>query len=320
MVCDMSESEAPDGEERVISRRKLLGLGLGVAAGLCVADRTAETLTHDERPPHLALLDNVTDTKNRDSAIICMAGFGRVNPIHIAETLVPMVGSKGRLGYLDYGNTRIDIDALLERLSPLRARGFRRLSLYGESMGGMVAMQLAANAIVQGIEIERLFLDCTPARLADIRDVQRWGTYIVEHGLMGPVTRLMGELVVRSTDHPTADPIDNFSQAYGKATRGIANPLMRSEADFISRFQPDQYVQILREAGVKVIYLRPLRASDDVMVDVDASERRLQGLLGGSMRTYKAHISHASITYNPRAYEDMVVLALQEEQHDPIYI
>lgn len=314
MCNDVGMSEVqPHRLERTLTRRDVLRLSGLTALTLINTDRAVDTLTQQHRSPRIGMLGNRPDSSNNDAAIIATTGFGRWNPNHVAEVIEPVLGHKGHVGFMDYGTAALDLKVMESRLNELKAYGIKRLSLFGESMGGMVAMQLAAQAKLRGITIERLFLDCSPSRLADVRKEQQVGTFAVEYLLFGPATRLVGEMAVRSWDHPADSPRANFDIAYDKATRGISNQLMRSEAAFIADFEPEPFAQILRDSGVKVRYLRPIRASDDVMVDVDASERSYQYLFGDEMRTYKGEISHASSTYRSHEYEAMLLASLADE-------
>ena len=150
----------------------------------------------------------------RETMVVELAGLGRTDSTRAATALsaYALVGSVWALRYDDAGlDTKVIAELITERAEAI---GIDRIVLSGQSMGGVVAVEVARHIYRDtGLTLLGVILDCTPIDLHAVRptvrglgeDMLRWMGW-VPGARESRTLRTIVEMAVRSGRFLTWDP------------------------------------------------------------------------------------------------------------------
>jgi pimeloyl-ACP methyl ester carboxylesterase len=195
------------------------------------------------------------------SATLVIGGFGVANTERLAQALRPGMAKYGHMAYLENSNDGIHMgDIIDETRRFIQDKKIDALRLYGHSMGGMLAVALAAN-IQQDTRLDAIILDCTPASYKDVRSADQAGTLFL-HAMdkaslhLGPLTRF-GIEAVRPIINGRDDYLDICKHALTKISDdSCSNKLIQAQASFIRGFDARDYADIF-PPELPILRLRP---------------------------------------------------------------
>ncbi|HMH70340.1 MAG TPA: alpha/beta hydrolase, partial [Candidatus Saccharimonadales bacterium] len=175
--------QTPEGNffEKPLPRRRFLRLG-GAAVALGVAgDTLAGELRWGSTNPEIHKIDNPEATRLfPDTYTVAIGGFNVANVEGLGKTVEAILPGYGQTAYLKNSSNGIDMrDIEREALRFIKKNNVNRLRIYGHSMGGMIAIALAAYLKDEVGLLEAVILDCTPASALDLRGKKRMGTRLL---------------------------------------------------------------------------------------------------------------------------------------------
>lgn len=170
---------------RHFSRRGFLRLvgnvtraGLGV---MIVDNYLGEALTSSKNSTVEAYTQD-GDYLFPDTFNFIFTGFGAMYPEKLAKSLSPTFNQYGQTAFIRYGNADINFESIADniydymthsdnQIDPSIPRKDRKtVSLYGHSMGGIVAFEVGAELKKKyDVDLCQIFLDCSPARENDVK-------------------------------------------------------------------------------------------------------------------------------------------------------
>jgi pimeloyl-ACP methyl ester carboxylesterase len=253
---------------------RLLGVG-AVAAGVTLgADTAVGDLIWGGTNPEIGVLDNAEAKRLfPDTYTLVMSGFSIADVKGLAESVNPALRMFGQVGYIKNGNSGLQIeDMKRETVSFARAVGAKTIRFYGHSMSGMEAAELGAHLQSNGVDVDALYLDCTPKSYLDVRGDKQTGTDVLTlmdnmkiHG--GPLLRFLVETGMRVfTDHRD-DYLQICREALGQiAPDSCSNTLIEDQARYIRQFDADQFAGAFKPT-TGIIKLQPEDLSRDTTID-----------------------------------------------------
>lgn len=167
---------------------RLRKIGVSLLAGLAVAVAPAEGLLEavhldtqietaiDHKPVHFDVIDNSAETLLPNTITMVIPGFnvGETDPI--AEELSPILKNYGGVVAANVGSQPFDFDEFADKtIAYAKDRKITTMNLYGHSMGGTIAVALAARLEQAGIHVPIIFANSSPS---DVNDVQGWSNLI----------------------------------------------------------------------------------------------------------------------------------------------
>lgn len=267
--------------ERPTSRRGFLrGLGktAAVGAGILAADTLAGEYLWGGTNPEIKTLDTPEREGFDSSATLVIGGFGVSDTTNLATSIAPTLERYGAIAHLEYSSNGIHMGDLIDSAKEyIEKNNIETLRIYGHSMGGMVAVALAA-ALAKEVTLGAVFLDCSPASYHDVRSQDRAGTWFLhttdELSLhFGPLTRLGMEVI-----RPLAKGDDNYLRICERAINTLSdgscsNKLIQAQASFIRTFNPADYSGAFSRS-MPILRLRPQDFEDDRTINNHTSLAR----------------------------------------------
>lgn len=270
------EADLVDVSEKGLSRRQALAAGiLGGLAVVGYSDTLFAELLWRRDAPEIHVLDNPeAKQKYPTTHVLAVAGFNVSDFEGLGKAVEGVLPNLGQIAYLEYSDNGIDMDEL-ERvvLDFIEKNNVENLTLYGHSMGGMVAIELAAR-IKDKVNINLVVLDCTPTGECDLRGDGKAGTWLLGKtgmvGLsLGPIMRTVMESTSawKSGHH---DPLQVGLKALNKSfsSKTSSNKLIQSQANLIDTFNPAKYRGVF-SPEMPIFLVRP----DDYRRDPTVNDR-----------------------------------------------
>lgn len=244
------------------SRRDFLKLAGGAAVGLAMADTAAGELCWQGSVPEIRRYHNAeAERKFPETYVLVIGGFGISDVRSIAGAVDSCLSDYGQTAYLHNSNDGFNINNVKrEAREFVEKNGAERLIIYGHSMGGMVGTELAAD-LAELTEIEALVLDCSPASYHDVRDQERFGTWLLDafndlslH--FGPGARFMMEAA-----RPLLDGRDDYAEICRHALSKLSpdscsNQLIQDYASYLRGFEVEDFAGKI-PAETRIIRLAP---------------------------------------------------------------
>ncbi|APE34136.1 alpha/beta hydrolase [Nocardia mangyaensis] len=291
------------------------------------------------------------DERRSDTAVVDMVGLGGLNAEPTA-TALPALRHFGVVWAVRYDNAGIDTLVIAELIvQATQLAGVRDIVLVGHSMGGVIALEVARH-LHWGSDrrLVAVLLDCTPVDLNAVRPESRSrGTDLMR--LMGWLPGARESRILRLAVEITARR-DRFANRDGmiadidhSALRAVAAEVLRDKifsrdaasnglihAQFLAIVgggAADDLRALARSHPDKprpaIVFIRPMDAARDHVVDVDHSHRVLVDLAGGVDGTLLVVrprlIGHADPRRHPDEYntviESQVLHFVQRHQHPP---
>lgn len=280
----------PSGEflQQPISRRKFLSTAGRMAAVGMAGDMIQGEILWGGTNPEIHTLDNPEAQKQFPSTYtLAIGGFNVANVKGLAETVQEIFPGYGQVAYLQNAENGIHMgDIEREALRFIKENEVTRLRLYGHSMGGMMAIQLASQLKEKVSSLEAIILDCTPASHEDIRGNKQTAAWLLQitddaelH--MGPITRMAME-----TASPLLDGRDDIMTLCLNAIRKVSSPddicsnrLVQAQASFMRAFNISDFYHTF-SSSTHILRLRPRDYSADPTIDNETSLPRFRDGLG----------------------------------------
>ncbi len=242
------------------------------------------------------------DAEHAHTAVVFFDGFGSYDSDHLADTLAP--GLKhvldGESWSVSYGNAPLASQEIGEAVVGLaRERNKRELDLVGYSMGGIIALEAAAEITSHpDLTVRSITLVSTPDGLDGLRPHQRAELDFAESFAQLPsaqystALRFIGEVYFmrdRYTSGPPGERAIEFVKAMGQARQNISGPktpgtwLLIDQAFATASADLSRELQRVAEnVGTgrpmpSILYLGTGAPGRDYMVDDDTSSKRLCG-------------------------------------------
>lgn len=296
--------------DRRISRRSLLrGFGkvATVGASVLAADTLAGEYLWGGTNPEIKTLATGERKGFESSATLVIGGFGVSDTTNLATSVAPVLEQYGSIAHLEYSSNGIHMGDLVDSAKDyIDKNNIKNLRIYGHSMGGMVAVALAAN-IAKDVELSALLLDCSPASYEDVRSQDRAGTWLLhttdELSLhFGPLTRL-GMEVMRPIAKGDDDYFRICERAINKLSDGsCSNKLIQAQASFIRTFNPADYSGAFPDS-MPILRLRPRDFNEDRTINNETSlPRWREGLNHDIVDVAVTNGGHANPVQRPQEY------------------
>jgi pimeloyl-ACP methyl ester carboxylesterase len=313
--------QTPEGNffEKPLPRRRFLRLGGEVVALAVAGDTIAGEIMWGGTNPEIHKIDNPEAAHLfPDTYTLAIGGFNVANVEGLGKTVETILPGYGQTAYLQNSSNGIDMrDIEREALRFIKENNVNRLRIYGHSMGGMVAIELAAYLKDRVGLLEAIILDCTPASHLDLRGNKQAGTLLLhvadELSLhLGPAAR-----VVMETASPILDGRDDIVTICLNSMNKVLSPdkicpngLLESQGSFMRTFNIADHYDVFSES-THIIELRPADFDRDETVDNKSSHARLESGLGrkvmdvpvvgsghadpgGHQQAYRAALCHAA--------------------------
>ncbi len=271
---------APELDEHIAAdhptRRNLLIGTAGVIAGMRIDQEFGQLVWGGTDPKITTYSQKNLDAFPHASWLI-VPGFGVSHTESIAKPLQPTMDEYGQIAGVTYSPNGLQMDDLARNTANYCLRNrISTLHMYGHSMGGMVAVELAALLKRKhNILTDIVVLDCSPQQLQDVKgDVKRLGVELLAmagrlsyHG--GPLTRMALEVAVRLTDKG-----ESFTKAFAEAfnrdkSTTASNELLQSLAGYMPSYRASKFLKHL--GGTTMCHLAPQHADRDNVVDKNSS-------------------------------------------------
>lgn len=265
-------------EERKTSRREFIQRfgAAAVASYLAIDTFAGEALWEKSQPEILKFHNPEAERLFPNTYTLVIGGFGVPNDRMegLASAVNTLLSDYGQVAYLENSDTGLDMDVIeAQTVRFIKANNIKRLRLYGHSMGGMVATELAARLHKQvdiEIEIDAVILDCTPASYKDVKGDGQSGTLFLEttdevsmH--LGPATQDLIQIGVALT-HGQHDILEVISHTTEKTLKGCSTKLLQDQARFLRQFDIQKYRHVFPDS-VDFIHLRPEDYNSDPTIN-----------------------------------------------------
>lgn len=236
--------------------------------------------------------------------IITTTGYGDPYYQDLAETVGRLLNPSDLLS-VDYGS-EVNIEAIYDQtLQYIKTNNSKDISLYGVSMGGLVAIELGAKLINSGVNVTTIYLDSTPSGLGSTTDKSKAGAVAIEFVPFGRITRFLGEISIKLIEQHDGGFADKWRYAWHKSD-SMPNSLIVSQSEFLRKGVSHEDVAVINNSNVKIVYLRTKVATDDHMVNVDFSTNEFDALFT-NYTVITGDIGHAGTTH--KEYEVAKMLA-----------
>ena len=254
-----------------------------VLGGLLVGLATDRGLVWRHRTTSLHLLD--PGAAPDPEAWLVLPGFGQDSGRLAARRLAAALGGDAPIAYVAYSDAGVDLtdlDVLIAGYARWAvSHNFQaRLSIYGDSMGGAVALAASSGA---DIPLARVVLDSSPFDLSTAvhGDVGRLVAAVGYQG--GPVGSYLYDLANDvHRDGLAAAPLD-LARAAAEIRRGPPAALWASQVRLMAD-AGDRLAAGTRPAGLgpatRVLYVGPADRAADHTVDEGAAVARFRAWLG----------------------------------------
>jgi len=288
--------------------------------------------------PQIHQIHDEASRADRDTAVVDLVGLGNLDATDTA-TALPTLSDIGQVWAVEYDNSGLDT-AVVSNLILERAgwSGIERITLVGHSMGGIVALEVAQHLYEETyLEVSGVILDCTPIDLHAVRaesrdageELLRWIGWL-PGARESRSMRMIVEIAARQdrfveysarwyrridTDE-LHEVIEEVLQDKILSTDAASNGLIESQfRAIVASGAIDNLKALAAERDDKarpaVVFLRPRRALDDPVVDVDYTQRILvdqSGGVGGTLLVSKLdRTGHANPIQAPEPYNAAVV-------------
>ncbi|HEX7368044.1 MAG TPA: hypothetical protein VF261_00085 [Candidatus Saccharimonadales bacterium] len=263
--------------------------------------RTPSRITHyaDGDPP----------APQNVATLIC-PGFNVNNPDDIATALRPVLARRGNIAVAHYADKGLRPRELFKLCNDYCSdRGIDELDIYGHSIGGMVAVELAARRARAGQRTRVINLDCTPESHEHVKGSQQTGVNFLStthhlglHG--GRAVRYLIDVSIDISNH-TSRPTHAMVKAIQKAIAGQpANRLVQSEARYINSYASTDFTPALQDTFVS--RTEPLDPTRDTVIDNPAAAACWQASLPGELYCVRGNTGHADPGQSQSEYLGMM--------------
>lgn len=313
--------QQPSGNflERKTNRRRALQIGGMVVGSALLADTAAGEFLWGGTNPEIHVLHDAKKAKeNPHTYTLVIGGFNVFNMEGLGVTIADVLQGQGQVAYLkqaDNGISMPDIEREVVRF--IEENDVLRLSIYGHSMGGMLAVQLAALLKEKVPYLEAVYLDCTPASHYDLRDDKQAGAWLLHKAdemalSLGPGARMIAETISPIINGDT-DIMRVCRNAIHKVASGelCSNQLVEAQASVIRLFNPADYQSDFQD-NTRILRLRPKDYDADQTINNETSLPRFRS--GFNRRVIDVPVigsSHADPGTHTKAYRDAVTPVLE---------
>lgn len=303
------------------SRRKVLKTIGGVGVGLAFTDTLVGEMWWAGTNPEFRTLENPEARRAfPHTYTLAIGGFGIADVRSVAEAAGKTLGQYSQMGYLHNSNDGFDIkDTIRQAREFIVTHEVEHLRLYGHSMGGMVATELAAE-LKDEVAIEALFLDCSPASHHDVRDNERFGTFLLStldkaklH--FGPGARFLME-AARPVLDGDSDYLDICRRALARsrADGNCSNRFLQDQASYLRAFDVSSFHQDIPEE-IPIFHLHPDVHSHDGTVNNETAPKRWREGLGREVIDVPViGGTHASVRTHPEIYADTLQATIKRHR------
>jgi pimeloyl-ACP methyl ester carboxylesterase len=316
---------AGDPRRRELTRRDLLRLiavgatgGAGLA-GLLQADHEFGT-GYWAAAADVELIDATAAAKVPRSATVVLPGFNVYGGGGVASSLTPSLRTIGRVAAVFYGNSTLDLQLVLQLvLRFARTYQLDAITLYGHSMGGMVALDLAPLLTARGLSVPAVILDCSPMDNADVKPLRTHPELItLSHALSRSVKYVgpggVGALHVLAGKLPSPVDQEALHGLIDYTRRTLSNEqcapdMVLKQLAYIQGFDLTRTAARL-PASLQLAYLAAREPDADRVVDSPASIGRLQPL-ANQLLVLRGATAHADPGSAPVEYNSMLTTVIE---------
>lgn len=278
-----------------LSRRTVLkALGLGAAKVAMGTGLTATSAVHIDTivgneywggtNPEIGVLPNEEAKKTHPHTFtLAIGGYNVDDPDRIAEAIGDTMFQYGQIAYLKHSNNGLQIEDLKREADRfVEANGVNKLYMYGHSMGGMVAIELAAHLAQKGVSINTIMLDCSPLDFDDIRSTRRDGANTLVsldelsiHG--GPATRFFIEVGTRWIEGRRDIGRMCLDALREVNAQSCSNRLIQSQARYMKQFNLEHFKDAF-PSYTRFVRFQPDDVYRDTTIDNGSAQDRLTNL------------------------------------------
>jgi pimeloyl-ACP methyl ester carboxylesterase len=226
---------------------------------------------------------------------------------HIAEAVAPSAEAYGPMVAMKYPD-QFDSRSVVESVYTFaRAHGLRRLNFYGQSLGGMIAMTVAAALEEKRIHVDMIISDCSPTSFGDIRYVGRPSLASLAERLNAQelYPGLFTEVGVNYIGTRRGlKTYDDIAEAVSRANRdeSFFSASIVRKAAYIAEFNFQSAAAQL--SGTKKLFIRPRNAGADHLVNVAHAGKTYRDI--GAEIAMISGITHANPTFYRDQYNEVI--------------
>lgn len=273
--------------------------------------------------PEIISIYDAGDNAPQDTGVYLLGGLGQKDAIDAAKSL-PVYRQAGEVNAVSYDNSGLDSAVIANMIrEDAEEDGIRRIILDGKSMGGLVALEVAANiqASDDDLSIKAIVLDCTPDEFDSVQPdeqekaewLQRVGSFIPGSEYSSTL-RFASEMGARKKQFFDWNEGIDVEKAY-EASREILDEKLLSERAASSVLIYDQLNKILNSpawsameslAGDNhgklpptIIYMRPDDPRRDHTVNVARAEANFRNIARGNGLVFFTRFAYATEHANP---------------------
>jgi len=303
-----------------ISRRGFLKTAGRMALTAALSDTIqGEIIWGGTNPEVHTVYDEEAERRFPNTYTLVLGGFNVANVKGLGEAVQAVLPGYGQVAYIQNADNGLHVGDIERRTKDfIKENNVRRLRLYGHSMGGMVAIDLASR-LKGDTDLEAIILDCTPASYEDVRGGKRAGTWLLHASdemmlHLGPNARTAMEAV-----SPMLDGDSDFLEACLHAMRKVSSPddicsnkLVQGQASFIRTFDITDFKGAFDDS-THILRLRPEDYGADGTVDNATSLPRFEkGLDHTVIDLPVKHSGHADPAQHKEAYRDVLLSAAKK--------
>jgi len=235
----------------------------------------------------------------------------------IANSLQPALGQRGQISVLGYSNRGLNIANIVAALNRyVRIFQVETLSFYGDSFGGMVAIEVASQLRGLGIDVELIILDSSPHSRTDVLDqaVFEGVVFLYDAGYRVPTVLRggyeLGERIVNKNERSWQQVMNQTLEQLSPFAP--SSVLIQSQSSYIFHYNVTRFQGTLGDTKIAFI-----GNPNDGTVNYSTArpgwaEAFPDNLVSADYVTEGALPAHASPQWNPLIYQSIVV-ALQDE-------
>lgn len=324
-VAHLPESAIGTLLAKEMPRRKLLrviGNATRAIFGLMLVDNFVGEALSSSKNSTIEAYSQDTDYLFPDTFCLIFTGFGAMYPEQLAKGLSDTFGQYGQTAFIRYGNAQIDPESIADTIATYMSEGDasvhtgiprqprKTASLYGHSMGGIVAFEVAA--VLKNkhdVDVRQVFLDCSPAQQQDVKSsMKRALVTLLDvsnqlhfHG--GPILRGVLEAIDRVGEGAVTFEAITDRLAKGMPGHALPNETIQNQAGVIrASYAIIQQTSSKILADVPVYHLAPSNPNDDDTVDNTSARRSWAQIIKKFIQVDLIGTHHANPNENPRAY------------------